>query len=143
MEEEEGCLMDSHPVCPTTVLTLLIAIFSAHCSHPSLFSPKPLTHFTSFHPACNFSWPLSHLLNTPLQSVNCPSCPGLVISQPTTRRATSCHHNLISCRSSLLLSTLYYCIRVRCLASSWHGELRDGRSRAAFQLWLACLLAHS
>lgn len=95
------------------------------CSHPNHCLTSP--HFSQH---LILLGPLSYLPHMPLQSANCPSCPGLVISQSITPRATSCHHNLLSLSSSSLLSVLYYCTCVMCLAPSWHRELMDGRNCA-------------
>lgn len=105
------------------------------CSHPCHCLTSP--HFSQH---LILLCPLSYLPHMLLQSANCPSCPGLVISQSITPRATSCHHNILSLSSSSLLSVLYYCTCVMCLAPSWHRELMDGRNCAVFQLCLSCLV---
>lgn len=106
------------------------------CSHPSHCLTSP--HFSQH---LILLGPLSYLPHMPLQSANCPSCPGLVTSQSITPRATSCRHNLISLSSSSSLSVLYYRTRVMCLAPSWHREIMDGRNCAVFRLCLTRLLS--
>lgn len=140
VKEGRGRLANSRPICYVTVLTHLPAVPSAPvvtlpCSHPSHCLTSP--HFSQH---LILLGPLSHLPHMPLQSANCPSCPGLVTSQSITPRATSCHH-LISLSSSSLLSVLYYRTCVMCLALSWHREITDGRNCAVFQLCLTSLLS--